>query len=98
MNSIEQTKHLDEFLALMKQTISQKADDYAGDDRLSNFKDSGKICKIGPEKVILALISTKVARISNLLESQQNPRNESMSDSLLDLANYAVLLHMVINE
>jgi len=46
----------------------------------------------------LNLIATKVARLGVLLNSDKKPNNESIEDSVLDLANYSVLLSMIINE
>ena len=68
-----------------------KGNDYANEDRLSNFKLAGSICGLTPEQNCLSLIATKVARLGVLLGGKE-PSNESIDDSLLDLANYAVLL------
>jgi hypothetical protein len=47
------------------------------------------------EQNCLSLIATKVARLGVLLKSNKPAENESISDSLLDLANYAVLLDQI---
>jgi hypothetical protein len=39
----------------------------------------------------------KLARINNLLESGATPENESIRDSFIDLANYAVIGMMVLD-
>jgi len=94
----EQEKHLKNFQDKMTQTLTKKGNDYANKDRLSNFKFTGAITQIKPEQSCLNLIATKVARLGNLLNSDKAPDNESISDSLLDLANYSVLLDMIISE
>jgi len=38
----------------------------------------------------------KIARINHLIDSGQEPENEALIDSFLDLANYAVIAQMVI--
>jgi hypothetical protein len=38
----------------------------------------------------------KLARINNLLDSNIDPENESLYDSFLDLANYAIIAQLVI--
>lgn len=87
------------FVKDMRKILLAKGDDYAGNvDRLSNFKLAGNICKIGPKMNCLSLIATKVARLGQLLSSESEPNNESVNDSLLDLANYTVLLYMIQNE
>jgi hypothetical protein len=82
----------------MKKTLFSKGDDYANEDRLSNFKLAGAISGGNASINCLNMISTKVARLGNLLNKDGDPNNESIDDSVLDLANYAVLLYMIINE
>jgi hypothetical protein len=41
-------------------------------------------------------IHDKLARINNLIDSGVSPENESLIDSFLDLANYAVIAQLVI--
>jgi hypothetical protein len=40
----------------------------------------------------------KIARINNLIDSGQNPENESLHDSFMDLANYAIIAMMVLDD
>lgn len=98
MNKQEQEKHFDEVMEKMRETMISKGDDYANTDRLSNFKLAGSICGLGAEMNCLSLIATKVARLGVLLNSDKTPCNESVQDSVLDLANYAVLLSMILND
>ena len=98
MTTSEQKAHLDKFVLKMSQTLLKKGNDYATNDRLSNFKLAGAICGLSAEQNCLSLIATKVARLGVLLSTKADPNNESISDSLLDLANYAVLLDMLVNE
>lgn len=93
----EQEKTFDEFVSKMKQTMLKKGNDYSDQDRLSNFKLAGAITGIGAELNCLNLIATKVARLGQLLNGK-TPNNESVEDSLLDLANYTLLLHMILEE
>lgn len=97
MNKNEQLEAFDLFVSQMKDTILLKGDDYAGEDRLSNFKHAGNITGIGAELNCLSLIATKVARLGQLLNGKE-PNNESIEDSILDLANYSVLLYMITTE
>lgn len=94
----EQQKHLEYFFEKMRTTLLSKGNDYANEDRLSNFKLAGTIAGSNAQINCLNMIATKVARLGVLLNSNKHPDNESVSDSLLDLANYAVLLDMIISE
>ena len=93
----EQQQHFKELTKLMEHTLFSKGDDYANADRLSNFKLSGAISGTNARQIALDLIAVKVSRLGNLFHSDK-VNNESISDSILDLANYSVLLHMIVNE
>ena len=92
-----QSKLLGEFYAEKKNILKLKGEDYANEDVLSNFKTAGANCGISAEQQCLSAISTKVARLGNLL-SGKTPNNESVSDSILDLSNYTDLLYCLVNE
>jgi hypothetical protein len=98
MTKKEQIAHFGYMIEQMEKTLFSKGDDYANQDRLSNFKLAGAIAGGDARTNCLNLIATKVARLGVLLNSDQNPNHESIDDSVLDLANYAVLLSMIINE
>lgn len=95
MTKQQQEVVFDNMVAEMRKIMLGKGDDYANEDRLSNFKLAGNICGITPELNCLNLIATKVARLGVLLQGKE-PKNESVQDSVLDLSNYAVLLNMII--
>lgn len=97
MNKEEQGKKLREIFAIIEKTQDSKGDDYANDDRLSNFKLAGSIVGLSASQNCLSLIATKVARLGVLLKSR-NPKNESIDDSILDLINYGILLSMLESE
>ena len=96
MNQEEQIKHFEVITTQMKETLFKKGNDYSNADRLSNFKLAGAICGLKAEQNCLSLIATKVARLGVLLNSDKEPNNESVQDSVLDLANYSILLSMIL--
>lgn len=98
MNLKEQQDYFTKFTDEMSATLFKKGADYSNEDRLSNFKLAGAIAGTNASINCLNHISTKVARLGVLLNSKNPPSNESISDSILDLANYSVLLSMIINE
>lgn len=93
-----QQKHFAEITEQMKSIMFAKGNDYANKDRLSNFKLAGNISGLTPELNCLSLIATKVARLGVLLNNESKPNNESIQDSLLDLANYTILLTMLLKD
>jgi len=98
MNLETQQKQFLEITEQMKSIMFAKGNDYANEDRLSNFKLAGNISGLTPELNCLSLISTKVARLGVLLNNDKTPNNESIHDSLLDLANYTILLTMILKD
>jgi len=52
----------------------------------------------GPLNGLRVRMWDKQARINNLIDTGVSPSNESLRDSFLDLANYAIIGLMVIDE
>lgn len=73
----------------------KKGNDYANKNAPTNFELAGAICGLSAELNCLSLIATKVARLGVLLHGKE-PKNESIHDSILDLANYTFLLSTII--
>lgn len=97
MNIKDQQMIFNQFTELMENTLIKKGNDYANEDRLSNFKLAGSVCGLSAEQNCLSLIATKVARLGVLLKSK-NPNNESIEDSVLDMACYTTLLFMLLKD
>ena len=51
----------------------------------------------GPLNGLRVRIFDKVSRINNLIDSGASPEHESLRDSFIDLANYAIIALMVID-
>lgn len=98
MNLEMQKKAFEQCVKQMEGIMFAKGNDYANEDRLSNFKLAGNISGLSAELNCLSLIATKVARLGVLLSTGKEPSNESTKDTLIDLANYAILLSMILLE
>jgi len=94
----EQEEFLEKQFQRIREVQLSKGNDYANEDRLSNFKLAGSICGLSAEQNCLSLIATKVARLGVLLNSDIKPSNESVDDSVLDLTSYALLLAMILED
>lgn len=95
MTKDEFFKFLEDTYAGCVATSRKKNADYAGDgDPFANFRlvEMLGICSV--ETGILVRMTDKMARCSNLLkEGKTNQvKDESVDDTLVDLANYAVIL------
>jgi len=84
-----------ETLDRIKELHIRKNKDYAtSDNPFSNFDFSEYILsyfRSDRDKTFAWPISTKLARIANLLNSNNDALNESVEDSLDDIAVYAIL-------
>ena len=99
MTKEQQQKLIKECFEQRMEIMRKKTEDYSnGQDVLSNFKGSGANIGLTAEMQILSLIATKVARLGVLLKSGKVPENESIDDSIKDLANYTDLLYCAVNE
>lgn len=80
-------EHFEELLAKMLATTKAKNNDYAGaDDPFKNFREFGTLG-------FLVRMSDKWSRIKNLLGgTKQMVKDESVEDTLIDLATYSLLL------
>ena len=79
--------------------IKIKNADYAGSaNSFKNFDIAGDICNISSEKGILIRMSDKIIRIGNLLDKKAQVKDETIEDTLLDLANYSYILMAKIKE
>lgn len=96
----DRDKYLTELFAQQKKILTSKGHDYAGADLLSNFRLAGMIVNQisdHPDAInCLNLIGTKVARLGQLLNSGKRAENESVQDSVIDLANYSALLYLIL--
>jgi hypothetical protein len=94
----EQVQEFNEFAEKQADIMLKKGNDYANEDRLSNFKLVAQITGLTPEQVIMVFIATKTVRLGNLIASGKAPNNESIEDNLLDSSNYNQLLNMIRND
>lgn len=83
-----------EILSKMKTLHENKSHDYAQDSNVfSNFEIAGNLASHFKDPVdnsFVNLIGVKIARLSELL-SGKTPKNESIEDTFIDLANYCAI-------
>ena len=82
------------FKKCQKLTVSKKHDYASSSDGHENFKRSAELSswfKNEQDKSYIILIGTKLARLSTLLDNKDDPNNESIEDTFMDLINYCAL-------
>jgi len=97
MNYEIESKLAGEFFQDCLKTLTNKAHDYAQkEDCFSNFKTIAQVCHIKTEKTFLQFLVVKIARLVELIDQGKDAKNESIEDTLKDLANYSCLLALYL--
>lgn len=79
-------------LKKMADTHDKKSADYASDSNYySNFEQAAVSAGVSVDAVFRTMIGVKLARLAELQGKGKTPKNESIKDSLEDLAVYAAL-------
>ena len=81
-------ENLDDNLDEMKNMIISKQKDYGPRNILNS--------PFGALKGLVTREFDKVARAANLLENDREPKNESLEDTFMDMANYPIIALMVL--
>lgn len=96
----------DEFLARLEELYTANIDisrrknaDYTGDnnDPFKNFRASA-LYGVPVGKGILVRMADKMARTASLLDNDAQVKDESILDTLSDLANYAMILRIWLEQ
>jgi hypothetical protein len=99
MEKIKQIELYQQIDEKILKVASSKAHDYATEDVLHNFKTVSAAAKelglnvTDPTNYALFMVLLKIARISNLINTNKWPNNESIDDSFLDGINYFKLAY-----
>ena len=99
MTREEQIKIYQDLDEKLLRISNSKAHDYATEDVLHNFKSVSRAAKeLGlnvsdPTNYAMFMVLLKIARLSNLINTNKWPNNESIDDSFLDGINYMKLAY-----
>lgn len=82
------------FTRNMLEVSRAKGADYTGSsqDPFANFKQVELLGICSTEQGFLARMTDKMSRVASLLNQEAQVKDESIEDTLKDLANYAILL------
>lgn len=94
LDNLRFNPHFADLLHKMAKIYVRKAADYSKDNnQYSNFEYAAQVSGIFTndiDRVFATMLGIKMARIAELRKGK-TPKNESLADSFLDLAVYAVL-------
>ena len=86
----------------IKEILSNKAKEYAKDDRLHNFKEAGRILKITPEEALKGMTTKHTICINDMIEDCKNNNFdktiEYVKEKIGDEINYLILLEALLSE
>lgn len=93
MTHDEFISHIENSYKKAVEILKMKNADYAtGEDPFANFRYA-TLVGVPVERAILVRMSDKLARISNVLKKGHTEvKDETIKDTLLDLANYSTIL------
>jgi hypothetical protein len=82
----------------IRTTHDAKSNDYAADDDpLSNLRRADRF-GVPPHIGVMVRMSDKWGRLEQLASGKKAPKYESVRDTLVDLANYALLAVLLLDE
>ena len=89
---------IDQFIGRMRKLLVNKGHDYSGEEStLKNFYLLEDL--VSPELCCFVRLSDKWIRLKNFLKKGElKVDDEKIEDTLVDLANYSVLLYMILKE
>lgn len=98
MDRADFKKGFEETLWDMFNIMEVKNADYANSsDPFMNFRMVENLDITSLEKWILVRMSDKMSRIANLIDTDAKVKDESIVDTLLDLANYSIILKLFLS-
>jgi hypothetical protein len=102
MNHIDFGKLVNARLAVCNQTLGRKANEYATEDRLHNFKIAASLQGIEPETALLGMWAKHIVSVVDIVNRTERgedcPSREMLSEKITDVINYALLLEALIEE
>lgn len=86
------------FFENAKALLFKKGSDYASDENPYQNMMTGEEIGISMEKFCFLRMSEKMARIRNFFKRDLLVKDETIEDTLLDLANYTAFLYDIVSE
>ncbi len=96
MKKTEFKEKFKENIKEMFEIIEKKNADYSKVSAFWNFELVESLWITSVEKWILVRMCDKVSRISNLIDTEAKVKDEAITDTLQDLANYSIILKIYL--
>lgn len=78
--------------------LVKKAEEYATEDRLHNFKVAAKIENCSPEQALMGMMAKHTVSVYDMLNSGKEYSSQMWDEKITDSINYLILLRALIEE
>lgn len=98
MTSKDPNSYIQASAETLAEVLLSKNHDYAPEGEFSNFEKAAEIAGTNAMIVMTAQAAIKMTRIQSLMDPRAGTyENESLKDSFLDLAGYALIAHAYLS-
>ena len=101
MNTIEFNKIIEERIKKCCDMLIKKADEYATEDRLHNFKQAAALQNCKPETALAGMMCKHTVSVYDMLKGVENGKEyplEMWDEKIGDSINYLLLLSAMVRE
>ncbi len=88
----------DDMLERCQRVLCSKANEYATEDRLHNFKVAAKLEGITPEQALAGMMAKHTVSVYDMIKSAEDYDNAVWNEKIGDSINYLILLRALIEE
>lgn len=89
---------IEEQINLCKDILCRKAEEYATEDRLHNFKCAGGLMNCDPKEALMGMMVKHTVSISDMCRSGSNYPEDLWNEKITDSINYLLLLKALVVE
>ena len=91
-------KVIEEQLDMCKDTLVVKAEEYATQDRLHNFKAAGGMMECDPKEALAGMMAKHTISIYDMCRSGKKYEMHKWNEKITDHINYLLLLRAIVEE
>jgi len=89
---------LDEQIDICKAVLCKKAEEYATEDRLHNFRIAAALQGITPEQALAGMMAKHTVCVYDMVQSRKQYPLEMWDEKCTDSINYILLLRALVEE
>lgn len=99
MTGLDFESVLDRRISLIRNTLLQKAKEYATrDDRLNNFRRLAEMQRVSMARAAWGLVGKQIVSVQDMIESGDTFSREEWDEKIGDVINYMILIEAIVAE